>query len=141
MEPVLTSNILVVDDDPHTVQTIKYILEDRSEYSVQVAQSGRECLSKVNEMPPDLILLDLHMPDLDGIHVLKKLRSRPEYKDMPVLMVSVDAQLEQMAQCFQAGANGYIIKPFDVADLYSQVRNAIARGQATKLQKNGFHSF
>ncbi|MBN1319163.1 MAG: response regulator [Anaerolineales bacterium] len=139
MESILTSNILVVDDDPLIAQTIKLILEDRCEYSVDVAQSGRECLCKVDDLPPDLVLLDIHMPDLDGIHVLKKLRSRPECQDMPVLMVSVDAQLERMAQCFQAGANGYIIKPFDAADLYSQVRNAVARGQATKLQKNGFN--
>lgn len=139
METALSSNILVVDDDPNVVQIVKLILEDRSEYSVEVAKSGKECLKKIDNLPPDLVILDIHMPDLDGINVLKMLRSRPDCQDVPVLMVSVDAQLEKMAQCFQAGANGYIIKPFDAADLYSQVRNAVARGQASKLQKNGFH--
>lgn len=129
-------NILVVDDDPRVVETIKQVLEKMGEYTVLVARSGHECLRQVREETPALILLDIQMPEADGINVLRQLRSQSETKDIPVLMVSVDAQFDRMAACYEAGANGFLIKPLDSANLYQQVRNAIAQHKVGMLRRD-----
>ena len=129
-----SSTVLVVDDDPQVVHAIKMILEKMGEYDVMVARSGPECLRKVKETTPDLILLDILMPSMDGVQVLRELKANPAFRDVPVLMVSVDARLERMAACFEFGANGFLIKPFDTASLYRQVRNAVTRRKVVKLQ-------
>jgi len=130
------ATILIVDDDPTTVATIKLILEGTAEYCVLVARSGPECFRQVEQVRPDLILLDILMPGMNGIEVLKRLQSRPDTQSIPILMVSVDAQLERMATCFELGANGFLIKPFDAASLYQQVRNTVARRRTVILQKH-----
>jgi len=133
-----TANILVVDDDLDVAKTIKLILEKMGQYNVFMALSGAECLRLVEEELPDLILLDIHMPEVDGINVLRQLRARPETKEIPILIVSVDAQLERLIDCFEAGANGFLIKPFDAANLYQQVRSAIAQHRVNMLQRDTF---
>ncbi len=130
-----SGNVLVVDDDPTVVDAIRLVLERMGEYAVTVARSGRECLNKVRTEQPALILLDIHMPEMDGLEVLRQLRSRPECSHIPVLIVSVDARLEKMAACFEAGADGFLIKPFDTLNLYQQVRSTISRYQAAVLQR------
>ena len=129
------TTVLVVDDDPYVVEAIKVILEKGGEYEVVVARSEAECLHRVATEPPDLILLDMWMPGMNGIHVLEELRSDPANQDIPVLIVSVDAQIEQMAACFESGANGFIIKPFDASSLYRQVRNAVNRRRAALMAR------
>jgi CheY-like chemotaxis protein len=129
-------NILVVDDDPQVVETVTTVLERMGGYKVLVARSGAECLQQVKERKPALVLLDIHMPQVDGLQVLRQLRAQPEINGLPILMVSVDAQLEQMGACFEAGATGFLIKPFDPADLYRQVRSAIARHGADLLRRD-----
>jgi two-component system chemotaxis response regulator CheY len=120
-------NILVVDDDPRVVETVRVVLKRMGGYKILEAQSASECLRQIKENQPALVLLDTHMPHMDGLDVLRQIRSEVGGKDLPVLMISVDAQFEQMAACFKAGANGFLIKPFDTANLYRQVRNAIAQ--------------
>jgi CheY-like chemotaxis protein len=128
------ANVLVVDDDPKAVEAIRAILGKMGEYNVQVARSGQECLHTVTQALPDLILLDTVMPEMDGIQVLKELQARTECRAVPVLMVSVDAPLDRIAACFELGASGFLIKPFDADNLYRQVQSAIARYRASKLQ-------
>lgn len=129
-------NILVVGDDPRVVATIKQVLGKMGEYNVVVAHSGPECFHQVQKEAPALILLDIQMPEADGINVLRQLRSRSETEDIPVLMVSIDAQFERMAACYEAGANGFLIKPLDSANLYQQVRNAIAQHKVGMLRRD-----
>ena len=114
------------------------VLERMGQFQVTVARSGPECLRKVSQARPDLVLLDILMPGMDGLEVLRKLRSRPDSQNIPILIVSVDAQLERIATCFEAGANGFLIKPFDAANLYRQVRRAIAR-QKVGIPRHSFH--
>lgn len=114
------------------------VLERMGQFQVTVARSGPECLRKVSQARPDLVLLDILMPGMDGLEVLRKLRSRPDSQNIPILIVSVDAQLERIATCFEAGANGFLIKPFDAANLYRQVRRAIAR-QKVGIPRHSVH--
>lgn len=130
-------NILVVDDDPRVVETVRVVLKRMGGYKILEAQSSAECLRQVKEKRPALVLLDTEMPQVDGLDVLRQIRREAEGKHLPVLMISVDAQFEQMAACFKAGANGFLIKPFDTANLYRQVRNAIAQRGVDLLQPNG----
>lgn len=130
-----STTILVVDDDPNIVDTIKLILQNMGDYHVQTADTGPECLRQVSVETPDLILLDYYLPGLSGLDVLRKLRTGPATRDIPVLIVSVDAQLERMVACLEAGANGFLIKPFDAANLYQQVRSTIARHRAMMLNR------
>jgi CheY-like chemotaxis protein len=129
-------SILVVGDDPRVLETMKVILERMGKYNVLVACSGAECLQQVEEVQPALVLLDMHMSQVDGLEVLRQLRARPESGTLPVLMISSDAQFEQMVACFEAGASGFLIKPFDAASIYRQVRHAIAQHGVGLLQRD-----
>jgi PleD family two-component response regulator len=129
-------SILVVGDDPRVMEAMKVVLEKMGKYNVLVACSGAECLHQVEEVQPALVLLEMHMSQVDGLEVLRQLRAQPESCELPVLMISVDAQFEQMVACFEAGASGFLIKPFDAASLYQQVRTAIAQHGVGLLQRD-----
>lgn len=118
--------MLVVDDDPQAMDLIGSVLEKLGDFRIRVAHSQEECLQLVRQEMPDLILLNIGLPQLDGLAVLRHLRSRTESAKVPILIVSVDAQLERMAASFEAGASGFLIKPFDSASLNQQIRSAIA---------------
>ena len=129
-------SILVVGEDPCVVETMKAILEGMDNYNVLVACSGAECLQQVEAVRPALVLLDMPMSQVDGLEVLRQLRARPESCELPVLMISSDAQFEQMVAGFEAGASGFLIKPFDAPSLHRQVRNAIAQHGVGLLQRD-----
>ncbi len=129
-------SILVVGDDPRVVETMRIVLEKVGKYNVLVACSGSECLHQVEEVQPALVLLDMHMSQVDGLEVLRQLRARPGSCELPILVIGVDAQFEQMVACFEAGASGFLIKPFDAASLYHQVRTAIAQHGVGLLQRD-----
>lgn len=110
--------IFVADDDPDILEIISIILEDYG-YEVEKANSGQKLL-KLKENFPDLILLDISMAGEDGSEICKKLKQLHETKDIPVLLVSANRNLELAAtQCY---ANGYVSKPFDVEYLLSKVK-------------------
>jgi CheY-like chemotaxis protein len=128
-------NVLVVDDDPAALETVRVVLEGTGGCHVVVADSHDECLEQADKRPFDLILLDAALPDLDPLQLVRCLRRRPSTEDVPILVVSADARPEQMAACFEAGANGFLIKPFDAGNLYQQVQQALARHRVRMLQK------
>jgi CheY-like chemotaxis protein len=115
------ASVLVVDGDPQAVMGIKQALEQMDEYTVIVARDGPECIQQAAEKLPDLILLDIHLPGGDEIGLLRQLRSRPDTSNIPILMVSVNTDLKRMAACFEAGTDGFLIKPFDAAILYRRL--------------------
>ena len=124
-----------MDGNPQAVATIRQALETTDEYTVIVARDGPECIQQAEKKPPDLILLDIHVPGVDEIELLRQLRSRPDTSNIPILMVSVNTDLERMAACFEAGADGFLIKPFDAAVLCRRVRSAVARHRARSIPR------
>jgi len=114
--------ILVIDDEKLIRWSVSKVLE-RGGYRVSEAATGKDGLAAIEADPPDLVLLDITLPDLDGFSVLKAIRqSRPE---LPVLMMTADATRETARQAFHLGARGHLDKPFDPASLQAAVSDAL----------------
>lgn len=123
--------ILVVDDEEHIRKIVKFQLE-KAGYTVDLAQDGLEALESIEKLPPDLVLLDLMMPRMDGYEVCRRLKSNYQTSHIPVIMVTAKADLEDKLQGFEGGANDYIAKPFAISELLLRVRNVL---QWSQLQR------
>ena len=102
--------ILAVDDEPFNLEIIEEILED--DYQLHFASSGPECLSVVEGIAPEVILLDVSMPDMDGYEVCRQLKSNPATADIMVMFVSARGTIEERIEGYNVGAEDYIVKPF-----------------------------
>ena len=102
--------LLIVDDDPDVVETLKFRLE-ADNYKIIVAHDGKEALAKARRAMPDLILLDLMLPELDGYKVCRLLKFDEKYKGIPIIMLTARAQEDDNTQGIETGADGYITKP------------------------------
>jgi DNA-binding response OmpR family regulator len=123
--------VLIVDDDPNALRLIGYIF-DRAGYETHLAANGPEALSRVNEVEPDLIILDVMMPDVSGLEVCERLRARPTTARLPIIMLSAKDQVDDKVGGFEAGADDYVSKPVDPKEL-------LARATAV-LNRMGGHS-
>jgi DNA-binding response OmpR family regulator len=112
--------VLVVEDDPVIQLLLREVLSGRG-YDVGVANDGEAGLAAVLRDPPDLVVLDVMMPGLDGYEVLGQLRQRPATAGIPVLLLTALNSDEDIARGFAAGANDYMRKPFQSEDLLSRV--------------------
>ncbi len=111
--------ILVVDDEDNIRRLISYNLT-MDGHQIILANNGKECLEKVKEKP-DLILLDVMMPEMNGLETCLRLKNDPQTKLIPVFMLTAKSQLNNVEKAFKAGANDYITKPFDPVNLNEQV--------------------
>ena len=117
-------NILAVDNEKYVVDIVKLILE-REKYNVLSAYSGEECLKKALDEKPDLILLDIMMPGMDGWQVLEELKKDTATKDIPVAMLTVKEQILSDEELKEKGAVDYITKPFVREDLVKRVKSLL----------------
>ncbi len=122
--------ILIVDDDVDTLKLVGLMLQ-RQGYQIVVASSGPKALALVQEEPPDLILLDVMMPEMDGFEVARRLRSDPKTADIPILMFTAKSQVEDKLAGFDAGADDYLTKPAHPAELLARVKKLLRRGRET----------
>jgi DNA-binding response OmpR family regulator len=111
----MSKKILLVDDERELVETVKPFLEDR-EYEVSVAYNGKEALEKARACP-DLILLDIIMPGIDGFEVLRRLRADPVTCDVPVIMLTAKGETRAIFEARSLKATDYLIKPFSLGEL------------------------
>jgi two-component system response regulator MprA len=118
-------HILIVDDDPEIVGFLKRGLTFE-DYSVDTATDGTEALAKVRDREPDLIILDIMMPGLDGIEVSQKLR---QASDVPILMLTARGTIADRVAGLDSGADDYLVKPFDFDELMARVRALLRRRQ------------
>jgi len=125
--------ILVVDDEPAILNLAKVKLEKEG-YGVITASSGHEALIKVDEKP-DLIILDIMMPVMDGWEVYKKLRENPETKEIPVIVLTAVGQFEKQLEGLKAEVSDYITKPFSPASLAVQVKKILDAASQEKLER------
>ena len=119
--------ILVVDDDTNICELLRLYLTKEG-YQVTVANDGEEGLEKFNQVKPDMVLLDVMMPKMDGIQVLEKLRQ--EGVKTPIMMLTAKGQKSDRITGFNAGADDYLPKPFDPDELLSRVRAILRRSEA-----------
>src|SRR5580704_8657433 len=117
----MAKKILVVDDERHIVRLVQVNLE-RAGYTVVTAFDGKEALEKVESEKPDLVVLDVMMPYMDGFEVLKNLRKNPETRELPVIMLTAKAQDADVFRGWQSGVDCYLTKPFNPMELISFVK-------------------
>lgn len=123
------TRILVVDDDAALVRTLAINLRARG-YEVEIARDGRTALQSVEDFAPDLVMLDLGLPDLDGVAVLTRIR---QHSDLPVVVVSARQTSDDKVEALDIGADDYVTKPFGAEELMARIRAALRRsGQATQ---------
>ncbi len=119
--------ILCIEDHPEMIELIRLILGRRG-YSVDGAVGGREGLEAMAENPPDLVLLDLMMPDVDGWEVYRQIKARKDVADVPVIVVTAKAQgIDRVLGLHIAGVDDYITKPFGPKELIESVERVLGR--------------
>ena len=117
--------VLCIEDHPEMIELIRLIL-GRKGFEVEGAEGGRDGLRAMEEDPPDLVLLDLMMPDMDGWEVYRQIRSNERLKQIPVIAVTAKAQeIDRVLGLKIAGMDDFIIKPFDAKELISSVERVL----------------
>ena len=117
------TRILIVEDEPDIQSIAKMALEMVGGFSVEIASSGNQALEKISAVAPDLILLDVMMPGLDGPSTLQTLRANPQTAAIPVIFMTAKAQPQEIAHYRKLGALDVIAKPFDPMTLSATVRS------------------
>lgn len=117
-------SVLIVDDEPVTQDLLRLMLEPAG-FRVTEAEDGLDALKKVQESKPDIMILDVMMPNMDGITVCKKIRSNAETADLPIIMLSGKTHLNAVEEGLQAGANRYLAKPMSRAELIRNLREVL----------------
>jgi two-component system chemotaxis response regulator CheY len=120
--PTGSAVILVVDDDPDILEALSEILEAEG-FEIRRARNGKEALERLEPDPPRLILLDLMMPVMDGWEFAQRMRQRPVFSSIPIIVLSADRNVGPKAQ--DIGAVGHLAKPFELNDLLEMVRRAL----------------
>lgn len=117
-------NILIVDDEPHLAFMLADMLADAG-YDPHTIDNGRDALETVHRDPPDLMLLDGHMPDIDGFEVASRLKADPATAAIPIIMLSAMEGRGARVIGLESGAEEYLAKPFDPVELLARVRNLL----------------
>lgn len=119
--------ILHVDDDPDIQEIVRLALETMGDFNVETCGSGREALGRAAAFKPDLMLLDVIMPDVDGLELLEQLRALPGFAEVPVMFMTSAAETADVGAYRRAGALEVIMKPFDHVTLADTIRECWAQ--------------
>ena len=122
------ARILLVDDEEDIVWALRYSLEDEG-YEVLTAQSGEEALSIARLEQPDLVILDIIMPEMDGLEVCRSLRRDPGLASVPILFLTQRAEIEDRVAGLDEGSDDYLVKPFDIREVKARVRALLRRSR------------
>jgi CheY-like chemotaxis protein len=120
LSPGERGTILLAEDKETNVMVIKDYLEYRG-YQVITAQNGTEALSKAEELSPDAILMDIQMPEMDGLEAIRRLRSNPRFSTMPIIAITAFAMPGDRERCIEAGASDYLSKPISLKALKQMI--------------------
>ena len=131
----MSEKILIVDDDLDTLRLVGLMLQ-RQGYQISAATNGQQGLEKAFDEDPDLILLDVMMPDIDGYEVTRRLRQNPSTIETPILMFTAKAQLDDKVVGFEVGVNDYLTKPTHPSELQARVKSLLARVGEKKESKS-----
>lgn len=134
----MQKKILAVDDERHIVRLIQVNLE-RAGYRVVTANDGREALKKIGEDQPDLVILDVMMPYLNGFETLKQIRANPKTRNLPVIMLTAKAQDQDVFQGYSFGADIYLTKPFNPVELLTFVKRIFTEMESRDDEDNTYN--
>ena len=124
----MAKKVLIVDDEPNIVAALDYLL-NRSGYEVRIASNGEEALRQVESFGPDLVLLDVMMPQRSGYDVCQRIRERPEWNRIRILMLSARGRDAEVNKGLSLGADLYITKPFSNAELVARIRELLGESE------------
>jgi two-component system alkaline phosphatase synthesis response regulator PhoP len=127
--------ILIVDDEEDVLELVRYNLE-RNGYQVTTAGSGEQALANTAKKPPDLVVLDLMLPGIDGLEVCKKLKSEVKTEGIPIIMLTAKGEESDIVLGLNLGADDYVTKPFDPKEIVSRVRAVLRRSESTAVSKS-----
>jgi CheY-like chemotaxis protein len=120
--------VLVAEDDPDIRKVIRMSLKFGGVDEVVLTGDGEECLAIVSRVKPDLILLDVSMPNLDGFETCRMLKANPETQSIPIIFLTAKVQKDQVETGMKSGALGYLSKPFDPLTLHEQILAILEKG-------------
>jgi len=121
----MSNRILVVEDNEMNMQLFEYLLEE-SGFEIVKATTGEEALSLARESKPDLILMDIHLPGMDGLSVVRELKAGGDMEGVPILALTAHAMRGDKDRFLQAGCDGYISKPIDVKTFIPSIQQFLA---------------
>ncbi|HMX21249.1 MAG TPA: fused response regulator/phosphatase, partial [Anaerolineales bacterium] len=125
--------ILIVDDEPFNVDYLEQELEDLN-YTTVTAVNGQEALEKISSEAPDLVLLDIMMPIMDGFSVLGKVKADPAIRDIPIIVISANNDLQSTVKGIQLGAEDYLPKPFEPTLLKARIQSSLEKKRLRDMQ-------
>ena len=120
----MTKRIMTVDDSVSVRQMVSFTLKNAG-YETVEASDGKDALNKLNGSGVNMILTDLNMPNLDGIGLIKEVRTKPEYKFIPIVMLTTESQESKKSEGKSAGATGWIVKPFKPDQLLAVIKKVL----------------
>jgi len=126
----MAERILVVDDEPDLLELVRVNLADNG-FQVEATTSGREVLERVRRATPDLLVLDLMLPDVPGTEICRQIRATPELAGLPIIMLTAKAEELDRVVGFELGADDYVTKPFSPRELALRVRAVLRRGSGS----------
>lgn len=122
----MNKRILLAEDEPNIVESLQFLLH-RAGFDVEVASDGHLALKAALENPPDVLVLDVMLPGIDGYEILRRLRADPNSRALPVMMLTAKGQQEDREMALSSGADVFMTKPFANADIIEAVRNLAER--------------
>ena len=126
------SGILIVDDNEDNRYTLQLLLESEGHQRIATASDGNEALAILEKEAFGLVLLDMMMPGLNGDEVLKIIKGNPDTREIPVVMISADTDIETVSKCIELGAEDYLPKPFNPIILRARIASALRRGHCER---------
>ena len=129
----MPKEILIVDDEPSIVVPIQFLMEQQG-YNVLVAENGEDALDIIYKYKPDLILLDIMLPRIDGYEVCEIVRLDPRYRDIKIIFITAKGREVEIAKGLALGADAYITKPFSNTELVSKVKKLLEEANQNKLE-------
>lgn len=121
----MAKKILIVDDEVNIVISMEFLIKQAG-YDLEIAQDGEEALEKVASFNPDLILLDVMMPKINGFEVCRRIRHNPDWQDIKIIMLTAKGREVEVTKGMALGADAYIIKPFSTKELMAEVKQILS---------------
>lgn len=120
----MKKRVLIVDDEPSIVISLEYLLQ-REGYDTAIAPDGEEALAAMAERPPDLVVLDVMLPKLNGFEVCERIRAEPSWSGTKILMLTARGRDTEVTRGLRLGADAYVTKPFSTRDLMAEVNRLL----------------
>jgi DNA-binding response OmpR family regulator len=123
----MSKRILIVDDEPNIVISLEFLMK-REGFETEVAADGEAALEALARNRPDLVVLDVMLPKMNGFEVCRQIRSSPDSRDLKILMLTAKGRETEVARGLSLGADAYVTKPFSTKDLVAQIKRLLGSG-------------